>query len=115
MHQFSWHCLGWQKNILYTQMFCINLSVYVFSLSYHFSFWDLTFTISIFCPPKPYHKFLYLLKGETVTLFLTEPLLVMIIFDSQGAEESDHEEKEKDEPVDAAADPHRLLNVDLSK
>ena len=40
---------------------------------------------------------------------------MMITFDSQGAEESDHDEKEKDEPVNATADPHRLLNVDLSK
>jgi len=38
-----------------------------------------------------------------------------LTFDPQGAEESDHDEKEKDEPVDATADPHRLLNVDLSK
>ena len=36
-------------------------------------------------------------------------------FDLQGAEESDHDDKEKDEPVSATADPHRLLNVDLSK
>lgn len=33
----------------------------------------------------------------------------------EGAEESDHDDKEKDEPVNATADPHRLLNVDLSK
>jgi len=41
--------------------------------------------------------------------------LLVITFDSQGAEESDHDGKENDEPVDATADPHRLLNVDLSK
>ncbi|KAJ7386345.1 AP-3 complex subunit delta-1 [Desmophyllum pertusum] len=33
----------------------------------------------------------------------------------EGAEESDHDERGKDEPGATAADPHKLLNVDLSK
>ena len=33
----------------------------------------------------------------------------------QGAAESDHDDKENEESFDAAADPHKLLNVDLSK
>ncbi|KAM7444286.1 AP-3 complex subunit delta-1 [Porites harrisoni] len=33
----------------------------------------------------------------------------------EGAAESDHDDKENEESFDAAADPHKLLNVDLSK
>jgi len=33
----------------------------------------------------------------------------------QGAAESDHDDKENEESFDPAADPHKLLNVDLSK
>ncbi|CAH3027442.1 unnamed protein product [Porites evermanni] len=33
----------------------------------------------------------------------------------EGAAESDHDDKENEDSFDAAADPHKLLNVDLSK
>ena len=38
-----------------------------------------------------------------------------VLFFCQGAAESDHDDKENEDSFDAAADPHKLLNVDLSK
>ena len=67
-------------NILYTQIFHIDLSVDVFSPSYIFSLCELNFTICIFCPNQPYHVQIpvHFLKVKTINLFWTEPILVWL-------------------------------------